>query len=263
MITLVKLGGSLITDKNISRYFRQDTMASIAHEIKDLMNNLSPDNRLIIGHGSGSFGHIEAKKYDTIQGVSSSEEWLGFSKVAYVASELSYLVATEFINAGLPIMRFQPSATVISESGVIQSMDTQIIVTAIKRGLIPLLHGDVAFDKTLGGTIVSTEAIFTYLVKVLDVRRIILLGEVDGVLDAGNHVIANITPQSFEKFKSILRGSDGVDVTGGMYQKVNEMLQLVQQKPDLEIIIANGRNLNVLTDLLCTDIAHGTKISSN
>lgn len=34
---------------------------------------------------------------------------------------------------------------------------------ALKVGLVPVVHGDVAFDEELGGTIASTETIFSFL----------------------------------------------------------------------------------------------------
>lgn len=262
MITLIKLGGSLITDKNVPWHFRQSVMQRIASEIKVIAECSSSNDKLIIGHGSGSFGHVEAHKYNTIHGVYSSSEWLGFTKVAHAASSLSQLVATELIQADLPIFRFQPSASISAYGGVIQTMNTDLLMTSIKHNLIPLVHGDVVFDEQLGGTIVSTETIFSYLVQQLDINRIILLGEVDGVFDSQGSIVPHITPQSVGKLKSALGGSSGVDVTGGMYQKVLEMLALVEENIDLHIIVANGKTPNILIDLMCKNHKIGTIISA-
>lgn len=258
MITLLKLGGSLITDKNIPRHFRRDVIQRLASEI-GIVRESSPEH-LIIGHGSGSFGHVEAKKYNTMNGVTREEDWLGFVKVAQAASQLSQLIFTEFVGAELPVMRFQPSASILANGGIIQSMNTDALVNALNHKLIPLIHGDVAFDIQRGGTIVSTETIFTYLVQTLKVDRIILLGEVDGVLDSNGKLIPTITPDSVTEIKSVLGGSDGVDVTGGMYQKVMDMLKLIATRPELEIIIANGKTPDLLIDIIRDRRLMGTKI---
>ena len=101
-------------------------------------------------------------------------------------------------------------------------MDISLIVRALKEGLIPLIHGDIAFDTRLGGTIVSTESVLCILAKSLPTSKIILLGEVDGVLTSDGHLIEDVTPRSLHQIRSSLSGSSGVDVTGGMLQKVQE-----------------------------------------
>ncbi|MEO1290635.1 MAG: uridylate kinase, partial [Chloroflexota bacterium] len=92
MVTMIKLGGSLITDKTQEATLRPDVLARIADEIAQIYN--SHDLRLIVGHGSGSFGHFEAKRHGTIKGVETSEQWAGFASVARVASELNFHVAS-------------------------------------------------------------------------------------------------------------------------------------------------------------------------
>ena len=41
---------------------------------------LTFSGHLIIGHGSGSFGHYMASKYGTRRGVNGPEQWMGFAK---------------------------------------------------------------------------------------------------------------------------------------------------------------------------------------
>ena len=79
-------------------------------------------------------------------------------------------------DAGVPIWRIQPSASLIAQDGIPQSMAVQAIHTALANGLVPLVYGDVALDTMRGGTIVSTESLFTYLAQVLPVTKIVLVG---------------------------------------------------------------------------------------
>lgn len=67
MITLIKLGGSLITDKNSERSFNAEVVNQIAQTIQKAKQS-TPTLKIIIGHGSGSFGHFEAKRHNTIYG---------------------------------------------------------------------------------------------------------------------------------------------------------------------------------------------------
>lgn len=122
MHTLIKLGGSLITDKRVENSFRADVVARLADEIATAQKN-NPQS-LIIGHGSGSFGHFAAHKYDTMTGVSTPDQWRGFAEVAYVAGELNRLVMKHLVNAGLPILKLQPSASALCHDGGIGSDGT-------------------------------------------------------------------------------------------------------------------------------------------
>ena len=260
MITLVKLGGSLITDKTQRSTLRPDVLERVSGEIRAALDE-QPDLQVIIGHGSGSFGHFEAKTHDTIHGVRTAEQWQGFASVSRIAAELNFYVASALGDAGVPAMRIQASASVIARNGVIQDMAIQPIMRAVENGLVPLVYGDVAFDEELGGTIISTETVFRYLVSKLPVKRILLVGEVDGVYDQSGAVIPHITLENFADIQSALTGSGGVDVTGGMISKVQDMLQLVNQAPHPDVMILNGTVANRLYEALSGEDVVGTWIS--
>ena len=263
MLTFVKLGGSLLTDKRVEQTFRADIAARVALEIASAITDAPQP--LIIGHGSGSFGHFPAHVHGTMQGVSTHDQWRGFAEVALAAADLNGLMAHALWEAGVPIWRIQPSASLIASDGVPKAMSVQAIETALAYGLVPLVYGDVALDTVRGGTIVSTESLFTYLAQVLPVTRIVLVGEVDGVLDETGTVIPRITPGTVGAAKSVLKGSSGTDVTGGMLTKVTDMVALVEQKPSLRIKIVNGTTAGVLQTVLADSARDdvGTTISAD
>ncbi len=262
MTILIKLGGSLITDKTRARSFRPERVRRIARQIVRLRDH-SPGIRIIVGHGSGSFGHFEAQKYRTAEGVQTERELQGFVKVGAVAAELSLLVQNEFLAARLPTMRFQPSSTVVASKKRIKSFDSRALALALDQQLVPLIHGDIALDESIGGTIVSTETLFAHLVEKLGVQMIILLGEVDGVLDQNGELVPRITPSALADVRSVLAGSRGVDVTGGMLQKVETMVDLVRDCPSLTVTIADGQRDNILYDLLMNRRKIGTRICAD
>ena len=262
MTILIKLGGSLITDKTRAKSFRQERVRRIARQVLHLRDRFK-DLRIVIGHGSGSFGHFEAQKYRTVEGLETDREHQGFVQVGAVAAELSMLVLNEFHAAGLPAMRFQPSSTIIASNKRMKSFDSRALAMALDRRLIPLIHGDIALDEVIGGTIISTEALFAHLASQLCVEIIILLGEVDGVLDQKGEVIPLISPSSLAGVRSALSGSHGVDVTGGMLQKVETMIALARDHPSLTVIIADGSRDDILVDLLVNRSQIGTRICAD
>ncbi|MCA9937430.1 MAG: hypothetical protein KC418_02225, partial [Anaerolineales bacterium] len=87
----LKLGGSLLTDKTGVEVVRADVLARLAVEIA-AARQARPGLRLVLGHGSGSFGHVAAARYGTRQGVHTAAEWHGFADVARAAAALNHLV---------------------------------------------------------------------------------------------------------------------------------------------------------------------------
>ncbi len=260
MLTFIKLGGSLITDKREAQHFHADVMRRAAQEIAGALRADS-SLRLLIGHGSGSFGHVAAQKYGTMQGVRTPEQWRGFAEVATVARRLNNLVVGTLAEAGLPVFAVQPSASARCEDGRILSMESKPIQEALAHGLVPVVYGDVALDSVRGGTIISTETIFSFLAERLYPARVMLLGEVEGVYDATGAVIPRITPGSFEHVEAALSGSHGTDVTGGMASKVRDMLVLVRRVPGLEVRIFGGAAPGQIQATLLGQAAPGTIIS--
>lgn len=256
MLTFIKLGGSLITDKREPSSFQPQIVYQFAQEIA-LVRKVQPEWRWLIGHGSGSFGHVVAKKYGTIHGVVTAEQWQGFGQVSVMAKRLNHLVTESLSEFSLPIFSVQPSASALCENGEIIHLETMPIITALKHRLIPVVYGDVAVDSRWGGTIISTEKIFAYLAKKLKPQRIFLLEEVAGIYDRSGQMIEKITPDNFAE----LGAADGIDVTGGMADKVAKMLALVQELPNLEIRIFSGKVATQVEAALLGDQTPGTLIS--
>jgi isopentenyl phosphate kinase len=242
----VKLGGSLLTDKARPRSLRVKVLSRIAAEISEALA-FQPGLRLLIGQGGGSFAHTVANQYATRAGVASREDWRGYAATARAAAELSRIVVESLAAAGIPILPVQPSASAFCRDGELSLMDERPIRIALANDLVPLVYGDVALDETLGGTIVSTEQIFRWLAPRLCPARILLVGEVAGVLTAdpadglsGSDVIPEITPASLHSMERSLGGARGVDVTGGMLAKVSEMVAFRSTPSLISVQLSRG-----------------------
>jgi isopentenyl phosphate kinase len=238
----LKLGGSLITDKTQDNTPRMDVIHRLAHEIHSALGTLN--SALILGHGSGSFGHAAAKKYGTRDGVSTPAQWRGFAEVSVIAARLNRILADALNDAGVPVMSFPPSSWLRCADGRIVESEMTNIQRALAQGIVPLVMGDVAFDSVRGGTIVSTEEVFAHLAETLPARQVLLAGETEGVYerwgDASASIIRKITPLNWAQIQAGVGGSRGADVTGGMAGKVRDMLGLVQRHPTLTVHIFSG-----------------------
>ena len=244
-IIFLKLGGSLITDKRLAEKPRLDVIGRLAQEIAEA-RRLDPSQQMVVGHGSGSFGHVVGRRYGTRDGVTDETGWYGFAATADAASRLNRLVTGALLKAGLPAWTVQPSVALHCEDGVIVDGPATTVSEALANGLVPVIHGDVALDGVRGGTIVSTEEIFEWLAKYLPPKRLILVGEVDGIYTADPTVdlaavkLDEITPKTLADIQDGLGGSHGVDVTGGMAAKVAQSMRLANQFPGLEVVVCGG-----------------------
>ncbi len=251
-LIFLKLGGSLITDKTRPRTVRRAVLARLSAEIAEARRQ-SPGLPLLIGHGSGSFGHITARKHGTRQGVHTPAAWLGFAEVWLHARELNQYVLQALVEAGLPVIAFPPSACAVSQDGPVVQWELEPLRAALQAELIPVINGDVVFDRIRGGTIASTEDGFAFLAPRLLPGRILLAGIDPGVwadFPRCTELLQNITPAVRQQFSSGLAGSSAVDVTGGMAEKVDLMLQLAAQVPGLEASIFSGLEPGAVTAAL-------------
>jgi isopentenyl phosphate kinase len=252
-LVLVKLGGSLITDKTRPMTARPEVIGRCAEEIAKAWR---AGTRLVVGHGSGSFGHSVAKRYGTRQGVHSESDWYGFAQVAQVAREMDRLVLRALLDAGVPAVALPPSASARARAGELERLDTNTAAALLAARAVPVVFGDVALDEEWGGTIVSTEQVLGSMAVSLKPDRLVLAGEVEGVFDGDPHaqegvqLIPAITRANYSEVLGCLGQARGADVTGGMADKVRRMYALTQQLPTLRVQLINGLHPDLIYEAI-------------
>lgn len=248
-LIFLKLGGSLLTDKTGMEALRVETLSRLAREIAGA-RAANPPLRLVLGHGSGSFGHFAAAKHGTRSGVSGTEQWAGFAEVCDAAARLNRHVIAALLAAGVPAIGLPPSSSAAVVDGHITQLATSPIEAALEAGIVPVVFGDVAFDVIRGGTIISTEEVMDHLAGLLRPDWLLLAGETAGVFDTDGALIPFLTASNLASYLPALGGSRGTDVTGGMAAKVQAMLSLTQAQPGLKVRIFSGLQEGLLARLL-------------
>jgi isopentenyl phosphate kinase len=254
-VVFCKLGGSVITDKAEPETARCGVIERLAGELARALAS-RPELRLVLGHGSGSFGHTVARQHGTRHGVGGAREWLGFAEVAAVAARLNRIVTDAMLFAGVPVLTLQPSASAVCRDGQLVSLAMEPVEHAVSHGLVPLVYGDVALDTEQGGTIVSTEHLFAYMARRIRPARVVLVTAVDGVFegdpleDPSARPVPAISSSNWQEVQAALGGSHATDVTGGMLAKVEEMVALVRELPGLEVQIISGERAGALETAL-------------
>jgi len=252
MIIFIKLGGSIITNKDRPMTPKPKVIKRLLGEIKDAVNSY-PKYKILLGHGSGSFGHSAASFHNTISGVNKQEDWIGFQKVWYAADKLNKIVLDLCEQVKLPAISFSPCSAGFSSNNKIIQFNTLPIVQALYNGIMPIVHGDVIFDETIGATIFSTEDIITQLFEVIHPQRLLLVGKEKGVWQdypKKQKIFPTINSQNINEIKKHLASSESIDVTGGMGSKVEIMAELIKTHKGLTVEIFSGLEEGNLTRVL-------------
>ena len=165
---------------------------------------------------------------------------------------------------GLPVMPFSASSSALCTDGCLTSLAHQQVELALSHDLIPVLHGDIAFDSVRGGTIISTEEIFSFLAQKLLPSLVLLAGIEDGVLSSwpNGPVIRSLPLKESEDGEAHVIGCHAADVTGGMRGKVKEAREILQRSaPNCAVVIFSGNRAGLVERALLAEDVPGTKIS--
>jgi isopentenyl phosphate kinase len=259
-LILIKLGGSVVTNKSKEYTAREENITRLAKEIRNV--NKIYQGKIVIGHGAGSFAHTPASKYQTKKGLINNESLLGMSIVEDSARELNAIIIKHFLQEKIAVFPFSPASFLISDLQVYLKSYLDPVIKALEIGQLPIVYGDVVLDKTNGCTIFSTEKVLGVLAKELNMIfkiRMIYVTDVDGVYDQNKKTISTITNKNFMEVKKSILGVTTVDVTGGMLHKVEEALNLAK-KYKIETLIINGNKPGNLKKAILGDKVLGTKI---
>lgn len=239
-VILVKFGGSLITDKTGREAARPEVVARLAAEVSGVVKTC--DAAMILGHGSGSFGHSAA----TDSGWTASDSAPARRSIACTqdaAARLHRIVVSALLAAGAAPFSLAPGSLMLSKKGHLAALHAEPLFEALRAGLLPVVFGDVVLDSERRAQIYSTERVFLSLVPALLARghtvRAYWLGDTDGVLDPSGKTIERIDPATAPAVLEQLRAGSGRgagtvdesarrDVTGGMRHRLESALRLAR-----------------------------------
>jgi len=215
LVRVLKIGGSILTDKSGERGARSEEIERVAREVA------SGPHDLVLVHGAGSFGHIPARRYGLP--LKFSPEGLRVTHESVV--RLNCLLLEALARAGVDSLPVHPLSCLTLSGGRIESFATEPVREMLENGIMPLLHGDVAMDQTQRVGIVSGDQLVSYLARALKAEVVAVGCNVDGVLLAGRP-LAEVKRSDLPRIEGAVGESAGIDVTGGMRGKLDELLEL-------------------------------------
>lgn len=260
-LILIKLGGSLITDKSRPYTVKPLIIRRLAKEIKFCWDK---GFRFVIAHGSGSFGHTSASKYQTAGGLKDKESVFGLALVQQDAIAINRIVNKIFLEESLPVLSFAPSSFSLAISCKLSAIFVKPIIEALEIGALPLVFGDVILDKARGCCIFSGETTLDNLISPLLksgflVKKIIQVGNTDGVYDKEGKTVLKIDSKNFTAIKGLIGTSSSTDVTGGMLHKIEESLKMARK--GIDCLIINGEREKALSKAILGEPIQGTIVT--
>lgn len=265
-LLFIKLGGSVITDKTVEQSLKLDVIQELSGQIQEICAR-RPDLQLVIGHGQGSFAHFPAKKYRLIEGFVINDAKYGFAVTLDVVAQLNRIIVRELLRHKLPAVSLFPSQIALTKAGLPNTTFIDSLEAYIRTGLLPVITGDALVDLKKGCTIWSADFSLPYFARLLkkrgwEIDSVIHVTKTPGVYQDINNpekgVIERITSANFSQYSKQLTGSHGVDVTGGMLEKVRQAVELAQD--GIQTVIISDQDQN-LVKLVCERELNGTQIS--
>ena len=270
-LIFIKLGGSVITNKEVPESVRYDVLDRIISEVAQARKekNLT----IILGNGAGSFAHMHASQYRTMEGFISPQSRLGMAITQDSAARLNRIVVAMCLKHGMPALTLAPSNTIVTNKKQPASSCLDVIKEYLEQGMLPVAYGDVLVDRDQGCTIWSTDTVFNFLVKQLhadgyEIESILHVTQARGVWKSQDEqtphqereIYSLITPDMCESVCAPMTDPKGFDVTGGMKHKIEESVSLA--KLNIDIRILSGEVEGNVYQTLMGDKNRGTLVTN-
>lgn len=252
---LIKLGGSVITDKSEYKKFNREQTARLCAEIA------ASGKGVLVVHGAGSYGHVLSKQYQLQHGLQDFRQIPAVAQVQHDVRELSLNVVEEMIKVGMPAVSVPPGSCFVMDNGRLIVDNPESIKALAHIGVMPVLFGDVVADRSKGFGICSGDQAMEALAKIFKPDRIVFVSDVDGLYtadpkkDENAKLIPEVDGKMLDRLDSELTVAD---VTGGIRGKVDEMLKICGDSG--ECILVNGTVPGRLLSLLRGEDVPCTKV---
>ncbi|MHA1912565.1 MAG: isopentenyl phosphate kinase [Candidatus Kariarchaeaceae archaeon] len=262
-LIILKMGGAAITDKKQERTPHKQTITQVAKGL----SQFEQTPPIIIVHGAGSYGHPYAYKHRLVEGYipSQKNQLLGLIETHLAVRELHNLILHELYSYDLPVISFPPHSFFYRyEEGWKTNIDA--LDRALELGLIPVLHGDIAFRSDAKKfTILSGDVIIQELARHFNPKEVLYGTDVDGLFtnDPSTDPGAEFIPKlSYSELKTLIQEFSEVnatkkDVTSGIKGKLEAILQIIEMK--IPASIFNLRSETYLLDYVLGKSLFGTK----
>jgi len=257
---LVKLGGAAITDKQVLETLNSEVLEHTARAVAKGIGAAEGAGFVVV-HGAGSFGHHQASEAKVAAGgLHAASVRRGFVVTRLSVMKLHNHVLDALVSAGVeavgvsPMGKWQPCRR---QMGWAWDHD---IAELLHNSFVPVIHGDCVFDKELGCTILSGDAVMSHIAKTTQPESVVFLTNVDGVFTEpperqSARLLRHIRVRKDGSWtadglrqEEFCSSSDRRDTTGGISKKVEEAACIARE--GLTVIIAKAGTEDARATLL-------------
>ncbi|RDE11709.1 MAG: amino acid kinase [Candidatus Thorarchaeota archaeon] len=230
-LTVIKLGGSLLTDKSKPYEARKAVIKSVTRELKTCVDE-GLIKSLVAVQGVGSYGHPPILEHGLHKGFKGPEQLIPLSKTQRIVNEFREMVAGEFHLAGLPVNLLHPSSMVVAEKMRITKYFLDPLKGYLSLGMVPLLGGDMLYDTAMGFSVGSGDQLAVLLARELSAKRLIFAMDVAGIYtgnpktDPKASVIKEVNLNETDKVLAQMGSSGTVDASGAIKGKLAAIAQV-------------------------------------
>jgi len=217
-LTIIKVGGSVVTEKAKRFTINKDNLRKISEDIARLYHE---GWSIVVVHGGGSFGHPVAALYRLNEGGIGGRKLYGFAETRYWMSVLNLRVVKALLDEDVPASSLQTSAVAFNDNKMLDYVNVEVVLEFVKRRIVPVLYGDVVIDKSLGASILSGDDLASTLAIKLNATSLVYVMGSGGIYSEppskpGAVLLRKITPST----KICVGGVRGIDVTDGVRRKI-------------------------------------------
>ena len=242
---VIKLGGSVITVKNKAYTVNFSNVDQIAGEIARILLKLK--KKLIIVHGTGSFGKPPALKYGYMDGnIKSSKTPVAQIKAGILG--LHHELIKTLVKKGVKAISLPCDALVDFSGGKIKKINKPYIKKWLNKGFLPVINSDILPNGKYF-SVCSSDNIASYLANEFKADKLIFLTDVDGIYDDRQNLIKKILKNDLLELKYSCQKSTK-DVSGAMPGKIEQIITLFGHGHNVKVHILNGFSQGRLRNLL-------------
>jgi isopentenyl phosphate kinase len=243
---LIKLGGSVITEKSTSATFRSEIMDDLSSQL------CKANKKYILVHGAGSFGHVLAKKYDLNKGRINNQQIYGFAQTQGLVQKLNSHVLCSLHQHNLPAISLPPHSLLTLTEHQIDYIALDFFKKYFDQEFLPVTYGDVVLDSKNGFSICSGDLLMLLLAEAFRPEKVIFVIDEDGIYTKNpkKHTDATLLETIQRDELDLLQTSldAHADVTKGMAGKLQTIKKITALH--IDTVLVNGLVPNRLHQVL-------------
>ena len=224
MLWIVKIGGSIISTADEQNQFNEPTLKLIASSLRAL------EHSLIIVHGTGYMSKEFARHNQILHGKIEARKKQTVTQCLLMLRNIHFTVLRIFVKAGIPAISISPFAFCELRQGQIKILHAELLRTVLRRGFVPILHGDLIVNPRGDFTVCSSDALIAALARQFPADRLLFATDVAGVFRKdpkqfpGSECFECLSPNTLKRLAQL--PNDRNDVSGAMPAKLKAIQQV-------------------------------------